>query len=189
MTKQEVLFKMALKEQGFTFSNSDVQIDHAFGKCIYKGKEHNVIFPKYFVDKSSALDKNKIFTYNFMGKFTEHRRWVLNFLSPDAFFKFSTLGRRLPKDVYDDNEYYNIMASSKFGLCPDGCDVRAGGKYKWSYRFLESIMCGSIPVVSSYDISMDGFKFYYEKDEHVFREDYVIHNLNLFLKKHTLYGN
>jgi Exostosin family len=42
--------------------------------------------------------------------------------------------------LYDYEGYYDQLQSTRFALCPDG-------DFPWTYRFLEAIMCGAIPVV------------------------------------------
>ena len=42
--------------------------------------------------------------------------------------------------MYDYKGYYDPLQSTRFALAPDG-------DFPWTYRFLEAIMCGAIPVV------------------------------------------
>jgi hypothetical protein len=88
---------------------------------------------------------------------------------------------------YFDEAYYTVMKKSKFCLCP-------AGDQPWSMRFVEAIMCKSIPIVKepfetwrSHAEQKLGYKFYYAHDkEFVYREDWVQHNYELFLRYHTL---
>ena len=86
-----------------------------------------------------------------------------------------------------DKNYFDVMCKSKFCLCPAGDDL-------WSMRFYEALMCKCIPIVNneketyrSDPESKLGYKFYLTSDkEFIYREDWVEHNYNLFLKYHTL---
>jgi len=86
-----------------------------------------------------------------------------------------------------DKEYFSIMCSSKFTLCPAGDSPR-------SDRFFESIMCKSIPILENSDHAGNKweqkieYKFHLLGDDYVYRQDWVDYNYDLFLKTHTLGG-
>ena len=63
----------------------------------------------------------------------------------------STRGREFPVKSWDES-YYEVLADSKFVLCPNG-------DFIWSYRFFESILCGAIPIVQDPCAAYEGFKF------------------------------
>jgi hypothetical protein len=69
----------------------------------------------------------------------------------------SNRGRVFPIKAWDD-EYFNILASSEFVLCPSG-------DYIWSYRFFESALCGAIPIVEKDCSAYSGFRFFSFEDE------------------------
>ena len=68
----------------------------------------------------------------------------------------SKRGREFPIKVWDE-EYYNFLADSFFVLCPDG-------KYTWTYRFFEAILCGAIPIIQNTCKLYDGFNYFSMKD-------------------------
>jgi len=68
----------------------------------------------------------------------------------------SQRGRVFPWKVWDQR-YFDILARSKFVLCPNG-------DYVWSYRFFEAILCGAIPVVEQDSPAYKGF-LYHRLDE------------------------
>lgn len=85
-----------------------------------------------------------------------------------------------------DAEYYTRMSRSKFCLCP-------AGDLFWSSRFVEAIMCKCIPVISRHEESYRSFaeskldyRYYLRDEKHVYRQDWVEHNYNIFAKYHTL---
>ena len=90
------------------------------------------------------------------------------------------------RNVFDKN-YFDKMVQSKFCLCPAG-----DGMY--SMRFYESLMCKCIPIVNidnetyrSKEESELGYKYYLTSSpEFIYKEEWVEHNYNLFLKYHTL---
>ena len=81
------------------------------------------------------------------------------------------------------------MASSKFVLCP-------AGDAPWSFRFYETIMCQSIPIVASwhhtYRTETEAYiryKYYLYTDIGEYDEDDVEYNDLLFRKNHLLQVN
>lgn len=184
-TKQEALFKLALKENGVEFNEDEIIIDHKNGSNYFRGVKYGIIFPRAFINKARELwQDDRKYDYNFIGNYTLEREWVKKF-SSNSFIKFSKVGRLEPKDEFDDSNYYNIIADSKFTLCPAGSDFRKG--FVWTYRFFEAIMCGSIPVVDIVDDNtMSGFMYYQVDDHHVYDKKMVDFNYKLFLKRHQL---
>ena len=63
----------------------------------------------------------------------------------------STRGRTFPDKSWDQ-EYFDVLARSRFVLCPNG-------DFVWSYRFFEAILCGAIPVIEEYCDLYEGFVF------------------------------
>jgi hypothetical protein len=97
----------------------------------------------------------------------------------------------VPKEVpinernYFDEGYYKIMSQSCFTLCP-------GGDSQWSMRFYEALMCGSIPIVldenfhRSIEETFLAYKYYSKNQNFEYKESWVTHNYDLFLRYHTL---
>lgn len=91
-----------------------------------------------------------------------------------------------------DGSYFEEMARSNCTLCP-------GGDRPWSMRFYEAIAAGSIPVVSSVRFDTGAvdmwalweipYKYYILEngDTPVFRQDWVDHNMELFIKYQTFH--
>ena len=63
----------------------------------------------------------------------------------------SNAGRAFPGKSWDE-QYYRILLSSRYVLCPNG-------DYVWSYRFFEAILCGAIPVVEEDSDVFQGFEY------------------------------
>lgn len=86
-----------------------------------------------------------------------------------------------------DKAYFDNLSESKFCLCP-------AGDLMWSMRFYECLMCKCIPIVDKVDETFRSpeeskleYKYYTTSSpEFIYREDWVEHNYNIFLKYHTL---
>jgi len=88
----------------------------------------------------------------------------------------TTRGRTFPGKSWDE-EYYAIMASSKFILCPSG---DAG--CPWTYRFFEAMLCGAIPVVETVTSVYSPFYFLSQEDkaaDFVYRKEIALANYEL----------
>ena len=99
----------------------------------------------------------------------------------------------IPKEVgaknrnFFDQKFCDKLSQSNFCLCPAGDVI-------WTMRFYECLMCKCIPIVEKVDEtyrsteeSKIDYKYYLTSEkEFVYREDWVEHNYNLFLKYHTL---
>tara|TARA_B110000858_G_C17802383_1_gene476004 strand:- start:3143 stop:3781 length:639 start_codon:yes stop_codon:yes gene_type:complete len=145
----------------------------------------------------------------------KNRKWILRFIkkrfNDNSYLQFTDRNTKIkhkkmgifdftlekegfvPKEVkihlrnkFDDN-YFAVMSSSKFCLCP-------AGDINYSMRFYEALMCKCIPILndpserfrSRAEEKLD-YKYYLTSDENIeYREDWVEHNYSLFLKYHTL---
>lgn len=181
--KQEALFREALEEVGLTPKDEEVSIDHQGATCHYKGERFGIIFPMRFLRLSRGLNFKKNYDYCFRGLKTPDREWVGRFVGERAQITFTDRGRKIEKDFFDAT-YYQEMANSRFTLCP-------AGDFRWTYRFLEAVMCRSIPIIESgaNHPMFDGFVFF-ETDQltdqlPVSSEKDIQHNYRLFLSRHT----
>ena len=183
--KQYALFVEAIREAAYPVHMKDVRIDHALAKCYSGQEEFEVVFPLRFLRESRKLNYEKIHDFCFRGKYTPKREWVNEFASAKSRITFTDHGREIAKDYYDV-EYYQEMANSMFTICPQG-------DFKWTYRFLEAIMCRSIPIIErgSEHEQCEGFTFFYsdrttEELMSQWNESALTKNYDLFLKRHTL---
>lgn len=93
----------------------------------------------------------------------------------------STIGRNFPEKAWDDN-YFNQMANAKFVLCPNG-------DFIWTYRFLEAVICGAIPIVEDEAEMYRGFHYYKMSDDigkYVYIWKHVLENFDLALHRFTV---
>jgi hypothetical protein len=129
-----------------------------------------------------AADK-RAHKYLFRGLKTPHKQWVWDHFAhrTDANVSISKRGRD-PRLKYKlDDVYYRDMCNAQFVLTPT--DV-----YAWSYRFFEAIMCRAIPILHDDEVDKFAHRFrvYRHSEKHVWREDWVEHNLAQLRAHHTL---
>ena len=134
------------------------------------------IFSKKYYNDINKLDHTKIFDYCFIGSINswyERRIWVINFAKKyftdkSIFINTDNNKNWIPLGIFDlsnmnigynpkkqpDNQsknvqyriikdnffYFQSMCHSKFILCP-------AGDSSWSFRFYETLMCKSIPII------------------------------------------
>jgi len=93
----------------------------------------------------------------------------------------SDKGRVFPGKAWDD-DYFRMLARSRFVLCPSG-------DFVWTYRFFESAMCGAIPIVEATCPSYEGFR-YFTMDDRLedleWSADTAEHNFNACLERLTI---
>jgi hypothetical protein len=84
-----------------------------------------------------------------------------------------------------DANYFKIMCSSEFALCP-------GGDENWSMRFYEALMCKAIPILldrtpfrNEYEAQLP-YKYFLAGERIEYREDWAEHNYLVFKQHHTL---
>lgn len=137
------------------------------------------IFSNKYYNEINKIRNNKIHNFCFIGSIMsdyENRKWIIDFakkyftsnsiyintdndtnceLLGDYDYSKKSLGFN-PKIAYDSQSkkvqyriiqenlfYFQTMRQSKFILCP-------AGDSPWSFRFYETLMCKSIPIVQSW---------------------------------------
>lgn len=136
------------------------------------------LFSHAYYNDINCLNSEKIYDYCFIGSINsapERRQWILDFakkfftansifINTDTNSNWTSLGEfdytdkqlgYCPKDQQDNQSkrvqyrkvsenvfYFETMKKSKFVLCP--C-----GDSSWSFRFYETLMCKSLPIVES----------------------------------------
>ena len=193
--------------QGEEIKNLIIKDEYAIYPKRYYERVRPLTFNKY-------IDFCFIGTIDIDKQTQENRKWILEFIKR-KFTDFSYLeftdkainSHYIPMGTYDvtkkshgmvpkllslkrqsefDINYFTKLAASKFCLCP------AGDAF-YSMRFYEALMCKSIPIVkyknetyrTREEKDLD-YKYYLTTDKHIFREELVEHNYNIFMKYHTL---
>ena len=170
MLLQEIRAKQALEEINRV---DKIIINHPTPWTMIGDKKYTLVFPKYMFDYESE----KTIDILFIGKITPKRHKFLE-LFPNATIIHSERGRDIKTKV-KDVEYFNEMSKSKFTLCPNG-------DFVWTYRFFESIIFKSIPIIEEFCDIYDGYNYYTHNDEFIYRTDWVEDNLNKLKREMTL---
>lgn len=165
------------------------------------------LFSRRYLNEIDALNHEKKYDFCFIGSIqsnAEARQWVIefakkyftensvfvntdkdltNWVSLGPFDKTGNgLGfcpkeqknnqsRRVQYRVVEENKYYfETMCQSKYILCP-------GGDAPWSFRFYETLLCRSIPIVESW------IHTYRSKEEAKINYQYVLsHEIEKYLQ-------
>lgn len=144
MTRQEALLRRALLERGVEYDS--IAIDHANGRSTVDGTSYGIVYPDSFFRNGKALlgapKKRRAY---FRGRLTPQRRAVMEPLGADI--EASEFGRdRTKKDAWDP-VYFERLASAEFGLCPHHPEWGGPWATLWTYRFIDCVLVGAIPVV------------------------------------------
>lgn len=183
MLLQEYYFRKSLEEIVDDIDNLNITIDHSSGKCKVNNHTFSLIFPKYMVDLIETISKDKGLDFYFQGLITLKRNWVYDFKNKKKSLIVLSLYGRDPSTKYNlDIEYYKNMCNSKFTLCPKG-------NCKWTYRFFESILCFSIPIIEDEtDIYCSDYFYYKLGDDYEYSYTKALNNYNFLIKNHTFIG-
>jgi hypothetical protein len=184
------------------------------------------LFSHNYYNTIKELNKEKKHDYVFIGSIdnSPRRKWVIEFakkymtensifINTDKKSNWKQLGsfdlsntnigfnpkkqrnnqsREVQYRIVSENLFYfNALCNSTYVLCPGGIDA------PWSFRFYETLMCESIPIVESWhhtyrtlEESMIPYKYVLADNilEHnpVVNKNFVKENTELFVKYHTL---
>jgi hypothetical protein len=201
-TIQHYLFKRSLEEENIPIKN--FRIDHSTPHNYNNDVKYNFVFPKSFISEVEKIDTTtKPIDYYFVGTIKGgHRQFLKSWSKDNSIIKETSQNNFIhpnndPTGYYGDNyfnkDYFNELSKSKFSLCPAGCSAFDkkyvdDQKFMWTYRFWESILVGCIPITDEPDPKwhMD-YKFYGLNDNHIYRTDWVEHNLKLLKKRHFIW--
>lgn len=163
-----------------------ISINHSKPETSFNGQVKRLIFAPSLIDfcKNLWLDErsDKIF---FNGLITPSRKKsmdiVKNMYGNDIEFNDSKNGRTFPLKSFDE-EYFIRMSKYKFIFCPNG-------DFVWSYRFIETVMCGGIPIVETKCDLFDGFRYYTLNESNeklIYDINIVNHNIQHLINNFTL---
>jgi len=184
-------------------------------------KPNYALFAKKYIQELKQLRGEKKFDYCFIGSMNSHferRKWVIDFVkehfTENSFFvntdsgvweslgsfdktsEFIGFNPKNQKDtqcretqyrvVSENLSYFQTMAESKFVLCP-------AGDGPWSFRFYETLLCGSIPIVDSWHYtyrtlfeSTLSYKYFLVSEKCVFNQTDVDCNDSIVAKFHCI---
>lgn len=172
---------------------------------------HNKIYDFCFIGSINSSDDRRKWVIDFAKKyFTSNSIFINTDVKYDTNSNWELLGSYdyshmglgyCPKHVPDHQsrivqyrvvkenlDYFEKMCQSKFVLCP-------GGDAPWSFRYYETLMCKSVPIVESWhhtyrtkeesDIKYK-YVLYQNIQDDIIYEDYVNDNISIFEKYHML---
>lgn len=149
--KQEAILYIALCEIGINPSKIEINIDHKNGTAEAAGVQLGLVFPKIFFNLAREMHREeKEFDFCFDGYVgvDEGRRTMLEpFAERNSIINFTRTGRELQSKGSFNCDYYELLARSKFALCPHQEDWPYPNSVIWTYRFVEACMAGAVPVV------------------------------------------
>ena len=185
------------------------------------------IFSKKYYNEINELNHNKNYDFCFIGSIDsshKNRKWVIDFakkyftsnsifINTDNPPNWELLGSfdytnmnigYCPQKQYDCQSktvqyrvikenlfYFEKMCQSKFILCP-------AGDASWSFRFYETLMCKSVPIVESWhhtyrtkEEAQINYKYilYNNIENPILYDDYINENIKIFEKYHILNYN
>lgn len=169
--KQELLLKRALKEKGLKLSRLIIRIDHKLGKNFVNDIPLGIIYPEsFFVKTLKLLNESKKNDFYFNGNMGE-KGGRKKLLSPFQAFDNSRIiesnfGRISLFKSQFNYSYFKEFVNSKYGLCPH--QIHWDGDYIWTYRFIESCISFSIPILFKRtplsDSFIDGFNIIWDTE-------------------------
>jgi hypothetical protein len=163
----------------------NLEIDHSKPYTKFLKFNSSLVFSESFIDYCYNLNKIKEDKIYFRGLITGSRDEAFKSLKPkitkELIIESNKNGRIFPVKSFDE-DYFISLSRYKFSFCPDG-------DFTWSYRFFESIMCGSIPIIENNCPLFDDF-YYYKLSDNLnnlsYHEEWCTHNLKLLKDKFTL---
>jgi len=148
---QYQLLELALKEVGVTDAN--IEVDHIKGLNRVNGIILELKYPDSFLDHIKLLSQKKIYNYVFKGTTkvdaaSLNRNELLEkFNHPKNKVISTSKGIKRKNKTEFDKEYYQLLANSRYSLCPNWGGIHWDHQYAWTYRFIEATFCKSIPIV------------------------------------------
>jgi hypothetical protein len=156
MLLQEYLLRAALKEHGI---ERDITLDHKNGCSFVGDVQLGIKYPMAYLEEISQLSREKIYDYCFIGSWTDNkgRKEILEkYQNLNSKMYHSSNGRNPAVKYQFDREYYQTICNSTFSLCP-GHPAMPKHPNRWTYRFIESAFCRSIPVQFRETVYGDSF--------------------------------
>ena len=149
--KQAIMLKIALEEQGISVNKCNIQVDHDKGLSYVNNVQLPIIFPKKWFELANDLrncDKEYNFYFNgFVGKGSVRETLLAEFIKrEDCKIVWSNDGRNVNNKQKFNLDYFVGLSKSKYGLCPHQPDWPGDIQSLWTYRYIECLMVGVIPV-------------------------------------------
>lgn len=172
----------------------EFKLNHSFPGIVFNGISYHLLYSKIHIAKCRRLwlvDRPINVLYRVNSNGVDRIEKILNWqkLNPNTKADVQLITYDTRKDTsikFFDEDYLNNMAKSKFAIIPDGLN-RQGDYMVWTYRFIDAVLCGAIPIVESTCNLYDGFKYYYVNDElPKYDPEIKNHNIKHLISKLTI---
>jgi hypothetical protein len=173
MLLQEHLLRSALAEQDFDANAAKIQIDHKNGFNFVNGHKFNIKYPFRYRELAEAIPIDRKFKYVFSGHMSPEggRKEMLEpFDGPESHIEKNDFGRKRSTKFGFNDDYYKLMRSGRFSLCPHQQDWRGPKKTAWTYRFIEAVFSRTLPIcfraAPCGPQFLEGFNVFWDDDAH-----------------------
>lgn len=145
------MLHLALAEAGIDAHQFDIGIDHNLGVSRVNSVLIPVVYPRAWALRAQQLHNspklNRFWFKGFPGKDNSRLELLAPFESrSDSAVMYSNRGRQVDNKRQYDKEYYSELAQSEYGLCPHQLDWPGDRNQLWTYRYIECLFTGVIPV-------------------------------------------
>lgn len=153
----------------------DMEVSHAKPYIRIGGYlDQLFLYPKEIIARSNGLWGNRDQEYLFRAYPTADRlqaaaEWMRHTgLTPSVHMRY--FERISGASKFWDEEYYTDIGKSKFSVIPNGLDGelaehKGGDNYQWTYRFIDAVLCGAIPIVQGHTALYEQFEYYLMSDK------------------------
>jgi hypothetical protein len=170
---QEYFVREALKEIGLRPRAGDVQIDHELGQNEVYGLRFGIKYPREYLRRTDLIPINRKYKYAFSGNMQasgRRKEMLAPFEGPESFIEETQYGRNANTKYSYNDEYYTLIRSSYFSLCPHQADWKGPVETMWTYRFIESTFAKSLPIMFRLapcsEVFLAGFQYYWDDEAH-----------------------
>lgn len=143
---QSYLFKQSLIEIG---EEPLFRTDHKQGYNYINNRQYEIKYPTSYIDNIGKISKDKKYDYCFIGYIGKLGRsdLIKKFSLYNSIIKDSATGRNIDTKYNFDSGYYQTLANARFSLCPNHIGDWYIHNRAWTYRYIESLFCKTIPII------------------------------------------
>lgn len=192
MLIQEYNARQAIEESGQEVV--EFKLNHSLPNIVFNGQEYELLYSNKHIDRCAKLWNEKrpinvLYRVNSNGveRIVKALSWQVK--NPQTKLDVQIITYDTRKDVsikFFDDDYLSSLSKSKFYLVPDALN-RQGDYMVWTYRFIDAVFCGAIPVVETPCELYDGFEYFLMSDTLPEYDPQIpIRNLKMARKKFTI---
>jgi hypothetical protein len=195
MYLQEWLFREALAEAKIEHQKLLVKADHLNGRNLVGGLIFSLKYPTYFLREIEKLNSQKKHKYVFRGFVSPsggRKEMLMPFVGPGSIIQHSVDGRNPRTKFRFQRNYFELMKSGHFSLCPNQKDWPGNPKNAWTYRFVEACFSKTLPICFREsplgENFVNDFEFFWDDADHNLEhyDDKIHKNFNLVKKQFCL---